>query len=129
MNEVVKGIGTDIIECDRIADMMEKHENAFLNKVYTAREIEYCAPRKAAAQHYAGRWAAKEAILKAMGTGWAKGIRWTDIEIVNEMGGKPYVEISGEAKVICDQLGIHKILISISHTAAFATAFATALGE
>ncbi|MEM7784101.1 MAG: holo-ACP synthase [Planctomycetota bacterium] len=123
----VYGIGTDIIECDRIAQMIEKHQDVFIQRVFTESEIEYCAARKAAVQHYAGRWAAKEAILKAMGTGWAKGIQWTDIEIVNQMGGKPEVQLGGQAKVICDSLTIEEILISISHCREFATAFATAL--
>ena len=79
-------------------------------------------------QHYSGRWAAKEAILKSMGTGWSKGIAWTDIEITNAMGGKPSVTLHGEARVICDKLGIDEVLISISHCNSHATAFATAVG-
>lgn len=106
--------------------MIEKHGEIFLDRVYTAREQEYCGIRKAAVQHYAGRWAAKEAILKAMGTGWSNGIHWTDIEIANKMGGAPYVELHGEAKKICAEKGIAEILISISHCQEYATAFATA---
>jgi holo-[acyl-carrier protein] synthase len=128
MNNVV-GIGTDIVECDRIANMIEKHEDTFINRVFTAGEIEYCSQRKAAVQHFAGRWAAKEAILKAMGTGWAKGIQWTDIEVVNQMGGKPLVHIQGVAKTICDDRGISDMLISISHCKLYATAVATAVGS
>ena len=124
----VIGIGTDIVECLRIANMIEKHEDVFIQRVYTPGEIEYCGQRKSSTQHYAGRWAAKEAILKAIGTGWAKGIQWTDIEIVNEMGGKPFVRLAGQAKEICHSQGIDEILISISHTRTFATAFATAVG-
>ena len=127
MNNVV-GIGTDIVECGRIADMIEKHNDTFITRVYTAGEIAYCSERKAAVQHYAGRWAAKEAILKAMGTGWAKGIQWTDIEVINQMGGKPFVELGGVAKTICDDRGISEMLISISHCKLYATAFATAIG-
>ena len=125
-NNVV-GIGTDIVECSRIADMIEKHDDYFLSRVYTEWELEYCQGRKSAVQHFAGRWAAKEAILKSMGTGWAKGIKWTDIEIVNAMGGKPSVNIHNAAREWCDQLGISEILISISHCNSFATAFATAI--
>jgi holo-[acyl-carrier protein] synthase len=128
MNNVL-GIGTDIVECQRVAKMIEKHEDIFIQRVYTPEEIQYCAGRKSATQHYAGRWAAKEAILKAMGTGWAKGIQWTDIEIINQMGGKPIVRIGGEAKVICESKGISDILVSISHCRTFATAFATAVGS
>lgn len=125
----VIGIGTDIVECLRVANMIEKHEDVFIRRVYTPSEIEYCGTRKSATQHYAGRWAAKEAILKAMGTGWSNGIQWTDIEVVNQMGGKPFVQLGGQAKVICESRGIAEILISISHCRNFATAFATALGD
>lgn len=125
----VFGIGTDIVECDRIAQMIDKHDDMFINRVYTPKEIEYCSCRKAAIQHYAGRWAAKEAILKAMGTGWAKGVAWTDIEIRNEMGGAPKVRLGGGAREVCEQKGITDILVSISHCQAYATAYATALAE
>ena len=128
MNNVV-GIGTDIVECLRIADMIEKHEDIFIRRVYTPWEIEYCSGRKSSTQHYAGRWAAKEAILKSIGTGWSNGIKWTDIEVVNAMGGKPSVKLGGKAKEICQERGIEDILISISHCRLFATAFATAVGD
>ena len=123
----VFGIGTDIVECLRVAKMIEKHEDVFIQRVYTPGEIEYCGGRKAAIQHYAGRWAAKEAILKAIGTGWSNGIQWTDIEVINHMGGAPFVKLGGQAKVICESKGIGDILISISHCRTFATAFATAM--
>jgi len=128
MNNVI-GIGTDIVEVARIGDMIEKHEATFIQKVFTEGEITYCEPRKATVQHFAGRWAAKEAILKAIGTGWSNGIKWTDIEVINEMGGKPYVKLNGKAVTVCADRGIDEILISISHCNLFATAFATALGE
>lgn len=129
MSHQVIGIGTDIVECLRIANMIEKHEDVFINRVYTTGEIEYCSGRKAATQHFAGRWAAKEAILKAIGTGWAKGIQWTDIEICNQMGGKPVVKLAGAASEVAANRGIEEILISISHCRLFATAFATATGS
>ncbi len=122
------GIGTDIIEVERIAKMIQKHDKMFLTRVYTPREIQYCSPRKAANQHYAGRWAAKEAVLKTLGTGWAKGIQWTDIELLNRMGGKPEIHLVGAAADVAKGLGIHQIQISISHCRKFAVAFATALG-
>jgi len=125
----VYGIGTDIVECDRIAKMIDKHDEMFIKRVYTPKEIEYCAARKSATQHYAGRWAAKEAILKAMGTGWAKGVAWTDIEIRNEMGGAPKVRLGGGARELCEKKGITDILVSISHCESYATAHATALSE
>ena len=123
----VFGIGTAIIECLRIAQMIERHGELFINRVYTSNEIDYCSSRKAATQHYAGRWAAKEAILKAMGTGWARGIRWRDIEIRNEAGGAPIVALAGGARDVCETLGITRVLISISHCRSHATAYALAL--
>ena len=125
----VFGIGTDIVECDRIQTMIDKHDTLFIDRVYTPKEIEYCSNRKSSTQHFAGRWAAKEAILKALGTGWAKGVSWTDIEIRNEMGGQPRVRLGGGAREICEQKGIIEILISISHCRDYATAYATALSE
>lgn len=124
----VIGIGTDIIECARIANMIEKHGELFLNRVYTRNEIAYCSCRKSTNQHYAGRWAAKEAVLKALGTGWAQGIQWTDVEVVNEIGGRPHIELSGQAKTISSQMGIREVLISISHCRGYAIAYATAVG-
>jgi len=118
-------IGTDIIECVRIAQMIEKHGEVFLQRVFTQREILYCSSRKAATQHYAGRWAAKEAVLKVLGTGWAKGILWTDVEIINEVSGAPVIKITGKAAEIARDRGIREVMITISHCRAYATAFAS----
>lgn len=122
------GIGTDIIECLRIAQMIQRHGEIFLGRVFTPQEIAYCSARKAANQHYAGRFAAKEAVLKALGTGWTRGIQWKDIEVVNELGGKPHIVLSGGAKEVAQRLGIQSILISISHCRSHATAYALAIG-
>ena len=124
----VIGIGTDIVETLRIAKMIERHGELFLNRVYTRQEVEYCSARKAATQHYAGRWAAKEAVLKALGTGWSRGIRWRDIEVVNEMGGRPHIVLEGGALEVSRRLGIERVLISISHCRSHATAYALAWG-
>ena len=118
-------IGTDIIECVRIAQLIDKHGEVFLQRVYTQKEILYCSSRKAATQHYAGRWAAKEAVLKVLGTGWAKGIQWTDVEVVNEVSGAPMITLTGKAADVARERGIREVLISISHCRAYATAFAT----
>lgn len=123
------GIGTDIVEVLRIAQMIERHGELFLGRVFTPHEIEYCSSRKAATQHYAGRWAAKEAVLKALGTGWARGITWQDIEVRNEPGGKPLIRIGGGAREVCEKLRIADVLISISHCRSHATAYAMAVGE
>lgn len=127
MSQII-GIGTDIIECLRIAQMIERHGELFISRVYTQHEIQYCQSRKMATQHFAGRWAAKEAILKALGTGWRKGISWRDIEVRNEPGGRPVVAMRGGARDVVEQLGIAQMLISISHCRSHATAYALAQG-
>lgn len=121
-------IGADIVECLRIAQMIERHGELFINRVYTPYEIQYCQSRKQSTQHFAGRWAAKEAVLKALGTGWVKGISWRDVEVQNNGGGKPSIVLHGGALAVAKQLGVGEMLISISHCRSHATAYALALG-
>jgi holo-[acyl-carrier protein] synthase len=109
--------------------MIERHAEQFIQRVYTPHEIDYCSSRKAATQHYAGRWAAKEAVLKALGTGWAPGIRWQDIEIRSELNGKPFVRLGGLARDVCGRLGVAELHISLSHCRSHATAYALAVGS
>jgi holo-[acyl-carrier protein] synthase len=129
INMEILGIGTDVTECLRIARMIERHGDLFINRVYTPLEIHYCQNRKQATQHFTGRWAAKEAILKALGTGWRRGIGWCDIEIHNEPGGKPVVAVRGGVQEVVEQLGVAEIQVSISHCRTHATAIAIALGK
>jgi holo-[acyl-carrier protein] synthase len=128
MSDVI-GIGTDITECLRIARMIERHGELFINRVYTPDEIAYCQSRRQATQHFTGRWAAKEAILKALGTGWRRGISWRDMEIRNDALGKPVVAVRGGVKDVVEQLGVVKLLVSISHCRTHATAYALAVGS
>jgi holo-[acyl-carrier protein] synthase len=121
------GIGTDIVECLRIAQMVERHGELFIARVYTQQEIQYCQSRRQATQHFAGRWAAKEAVLKALGTGWRRGISWRDVEVRNERSGSPVVTLYGGARDYMEQQGISQILISISHCRSHATAYAVAV--
>ncbi|MBL8871360.1 MAG: holo-ACP synthase [Planctomycetaceae bacterium] len=125
----VIGLGTDIIECARIGEMIHKHGELFLNRVFTQHEIAYCSSRKTSNQHYAGRWAAKEAALKALGTGWAKGIQWTDIAVSHQLGGKPIITIDGVAAEIAKEQGIAEIMLSISHCRHYAVAYCIAVGD
>lgn len=121
------GIGTDIVECVRIGRMIERHGDLFLRRVFTEREIHYCRERKRSTEHFAGRWAAKEAVLKCLGTGWQRGLCWTDMEIRNTLDGSPQVMLCGATKEVAQSQRISDILISISHCRAYATAFATAV--
>ena len=125
----VIGIGTDIVECARIGRMIERHGEYFLQRVFTAREISYCGGHSAYVERYSGRWAAKEAILKALGTGWRKGISWLDMEIRNETSGRPIVTLAGGARDKAARLQIREMHISISHCRTYATAYALAVGD
>jgi holo-[acyl-carrier protein] synthase len=122
------GLGTDIIECARIGRMLEQHGERFTSHVYTDDEVRYCSGRKVSEQHFAGRWAAKEAVLKAFGTGWVSGISWRDVEVVIQPGGKPTVRLHRGAAEKAAELGIAEVQISISHCKSHATATAIAVG-
>ena len=124
---MIIGLGTDIIEVPRIGEMIERHGELFLQRVFTEQEIRYCQQRKAALQHYAGRWAAKEAVMKTLGTGFTKGVGWTDIEVVSQNSGKPIIVLGGTTAEVAKQQGIDEILITISHCRAYATATAIAV--
>jgi holo-[acyl-carrier protein] synthase len=124
---VIVGLGTDIVEILRIAKMIERHGEMFLERVYTEEEIRYCQRRKESFQHFAGRWAAKEAVMKTLGTGFVRGIRWQDIEIVVERSGQPKIRLHGGAGELAERLGIREFHITISHCRAYATATAVAV--
>lgn len=125
----ILGIGTDIVECLRIAQMIERHGELFITRVYTDSEIRYCRARKAATQHYAGHWAAKEAVLKALGTGLRSGISWRDVEISHTRQGGPTVMLRGGAQEVLERAGIRRVHVTISHCRCHAVAYAIAEGE
>jgi holo-[acyl-carrier protein] synthase len=119
---VIVSIGTDIIEVYRIRETLERTPR-FAARVFTEKEREYCDSKGvAAAQSFAARFAAKEAFLKALRTGWRGKITWQDIEIKNDEQGAPYFEISGEAREILERLGANKVHLSLSHTTEHAVA-------
>jgi holo-[acyl-carrier protein] synthase len=121
--------GIDLVDCPRIEQMMQRHGERFLNRVFTVSEQTYAQKNKNTIEKLAGRFAAKEAILKLMGTGWRGKIAWTDMEITNNPAGQPGVKLSGEVKEIAEKLGIGHISVSITHTANFAIASAVALTQ
>lgn len=125
----IVGLGTDITEISRIAEMLAKHGEHFLTRVFTSGERGYCETKKEAAQHYAGRWAAKEAVMKALGTGWGDGVGWTDIEVCLLVSGRPVIKLSGGAKAAAERLGIAEVLLSMSHCREYAMATAVAVGR
>jgi len=122
----IVGLGTDIVEIPRIASMVERHGDSFLLRTYSSEEIEYCQTKKNAAQHFAGRWAAKEAVMKSFGTGFIKGIHWTEIEVVTQASGRPIVRLSGDTARFAADLGVDQIQLSISHGKEYAVATAIA---
>ena len=121
--------GIDLVDCPRIEQMIKRHGRRFIERVFTAAEQAYADANKDSVEKLAGRFAAKEAILKLMGTGWRGKIAWTDIEVVNNALGQPGVTLDGEVKKIADGLGITHISVSITHTANFAIASAIALAK
>jgi len=121
--------GIDLVDCPRIEEMVKRHGARFIKRVFTVAEQAYAKANKDEIEKLAGRFAAKEAILKLMGTGWRGKIAWTDIEIVNNSAGQPEVSLDGEVKKIAEKLGIRNISVSITHTANFAIASAVAIVE
>jgi holo-[acyl-carrier protein] synthase len=119
--------GIDLVDFPRIEQMIERHGPRFVDRVFTAAEQEYAGRHRNAVEKYAGRFAAKEAVLKLVGTGWRGKIAWTDIEVTNNAAGQPEVTLSGEVKEIAARMKISRISLSITHTANFAIASAVAL--
>jgi holo-[acyl-carrier protein] synthase len=119
---MIVSIGIDIIEVYRIAETISRTPR-FVERVFTPAERDYCESRGvAAAQSFAGRFAAKEAFLKALKTGWRGKITWHDIEVVNDDDGVPSLNITGEARSLVEKLGASNIHISIAHTSEHAVA-------
>jgi holo-[acyl-carrier protein] synthase len=121
--------GIDLVDFPRIAEMMERHGERFCDRVFTKTEQEYAKDNKNQMEKFAGRFAAKEAILKLLGTGWRGKIAWTDIEVINNAMGQPEVTLTGEVEKIAKKLGIEHISVSITHTANFAIASAVAIAN
>ena len=126
---LILGHGVDLVGCARIAQVMQRHGSRFLDRVFTPTEQDYCQRRRNRAESLAGRFAAKEAILKALGTGWRAGIAWTDMEVVNDPAGRPHVHLHAGTARCADRLGVSRVLLSISHSDGYAVASAIAVSE
>jgi holo-[acyl-carrier protein] synthase len=114
---MIVGTGIDIAEVPRIAASMQRFGGRFLHRVFTAGEIRYCESKANRAERYAARFAAKEAAMKALGTGWNRGVRWRDIEVTREPGGRPTILFHGKAAEFAEKLGAVHVALSLSHTA------------
>ena len=125
----VVGHGIDIVEIQRIETLLEQPEEHFLTRCFTVRERDVVEGGPMRAQYFAGRFAAKEAVLKALGTGWSQGIAWTDVEIERLPSGKPFVVLHARCKDVAMELGVEAWMLSISHTESYAIASVIALGS
>ena len=125
----IRNVGTDIIECVRIGQLIEQHGESFLRRVFTQAEIEYCSARAMATQHYAARWAAKNAVRKALGMRLGNGLSWRDFEVTSSSAGKAIVSLRGLARDASTAQQIHTIHISLTTSRTMAVAFAIAEQE
>lgn len=121
--------GVDIVSIQRVEELWRLHGRRFLERVYTPAELDYCLAPRAAAVRLAGRFAAKEALLKVLGTGWARGVHWTDVEVLRDSAARPVITLHGEAHAIARRLRIGSLDVSISHADGYAVASAVALLE
>jgi holo-[acyl-carrier protein] synthase len=113
---VILGLGIDISEVNRIEAAIGRHGRAFLERVFTPAEIEYCERYRNRFERYAGRFAAKEAGMKALGTGWRGGIRWVDFEVTGLPSGQPTLALHGKARELAERKGVERIALSITHS-------------
>jgi len=121
--------GIDLVEFGRLEQMLDRHGQRMLDRLFTAREQADAEKSRNRLERLAGRFAAKEAVMKLVGTGWRDGIGWTDVEVVNNPLGQPIVNIAGRVKELADQKGVEQITISLTHTDRFAIASAVAIAD
>jgi holo-[acyl-carrier protein] synthase len=119
---VIVGVGTDLAEVARIRKSIARYGARFLNRIYTEKERAYALSKANAAERFAARFAAKEAAMKAIGTGWRRGVTWKDFEVLNEHSGRPVLRLTGGAREIADGMGVKRVSISLTHTAEIALA-------
>ncbi len=124
----VVGIGCEIVECLRIAQMLDRHGELFIHRVYTAAEVTYCNSRNLATQHFAAHWAGKEAVLKALGLGFRPGVRFREIELVTTLDGVTTAQTSGAVLEHMRSLGVERLLVTLAHCRTHATAYVLAMG-
>ena len=121
---MIQGVGIDLIELDRFKAAMKRQGAPFLEKLFTPAERRYCEDKWNRIAHYAARFAAKEAVLKALGTGWSGGIRWTDVEVLRDGGGSVSVRLAGQAKKEASRRKIRRIHLNLTHAEKYAAAVA-----
>lgn len=119
---MIVGTGIDIAEPARVRAAAERYGRRFLERVFTAKEIVYCERKRNKWERYAARFAAKEAGMKALGTGWRRGVRWRDFEVAHLPGGRPTLALSGQAKKFARRQGVRRVALSLTHAEQFVLA-------
>lgn len=125
----IVGVGTEIVECLRIAQLIERHQDLFLARVFAESEIRFCSARASATQNFAAHWAGKLAVLKTLGISWMPGVHWTDLEIVRGSEGPPSVLLAGLAARVAEERRIGHFLVSLAHCRSHATAYVVAVSD
>jgi holo-[acyl-carrier protein] synthase len=119
---MIAGIGVDLCEVERIEAAIARHGERLLARLYTPAERRYCESKPNRMERFAGRFAAKEAAMKAIGTGWSRGVGWRDFEVSRAIGGRPVIVFHGAARRIADEMGVTRALVSITHVRSMAMA-------
>jgi holo-[acyl-carrier protein] synthase len=122
---MIAGSGVDLCEVSRIKDAIGRHGRRFVQRVFTEREIAYAESKANSYERFAARFAAKEAGMKALGTGWRRGVTWHDFEVANLPSGRPTLQLHGKAAEIANELGVRNIALSLTHTKEQALAIVT----
>jgi len=126
---MILGIGVDMVRVERIEKALDRWKDGFTTRVFTVSELSYCMGQKRPATHLAARFGVKEAVMKAFGTGWSGGVKWTDVEVVRGDNGRPSVILSGKLKELADSMGVVETMISFTHDGGYAVAQAVLVGR
>ena len=113
---MIVGVGADIVEIRRFGEILHRQKDRFVHRIFTEGEQAYCKAHRDPIPHFAARFAAKEAAFKALGTGWAKGVSWLEVDVRREGQGAPTIALRGQAETISRSLGARRVLLSLSHT-------------
>ena len=126
---IIRGVGIDLVQIPRMREVVARWDERFLNRVFTAGELAYCRSRRDPVQHLAARFAAKEAGLKALGTGLSMGVRWRELEVRRERGRPPTMVLSGRCRALCEARGGRRMLLSLTHDGDYACAEAVLVDD
>jgi holo-[acyl-carrier protein] synthase len=123
----IVGLGTQVMECARVRKLIDQHGEAFLQQVYTEREVRFCNEKKQSTEQFTALWAAKEAVFRCLGTTWKRGMNWTDVEVICEGANTPQVIVSGPTRELMTTRNVNQIMLSMAYCREFATATGLAI--